>query len=123
MSEKGPLIAVVDDEEPIRNALSRLLRFNGLKVETFVSGAGFLESLRDHIPDCLVLDLHMPEPDGFEVESRLARAGFRIPIVVITGGDAPKDRQCMTERGVAAFLQKPLDGQALLVAIDCATKR
>jgi len=123
MSEKGPLVAVVDDEQPIRNALSRLLRITGCKVETFVSGSAFLESLRDHTPDCVVLDLHMPEMDGFEVESRLAQGCFRIPIVVITGRDAPEDRERMTGRSVAAFLQKPLDGKVLLNAINSATKR
>ena len=122
MSKEGPLIAVVDDEEPIRKALSRLLRLAGLKVETFSSGTEFLESVGDHTPDCLVLDVHMPETDGFEVESQLAHAGFRIPIVAITGRDAPKDRERMTARGVAAFLQKPLDGPVLLAAITAATK-
>ena len=122
MCKEGPLIAVVDDEEPIRKALSRLLRLAGLKVETFSSGTEFLESVGDHTPDCLVLDVHMPETDGFEVESQLAHAGFRIPIVAITGRDAPKDRERMTARGVAAFLQKPLDGPVLLAAITAATK-
>ena len=122
MCKEGPLIAVVDDEEPIRKALSRLLRLAGLKVETFSSGTEFLESVGDHTPDCLVLDVHMPETDGFEVESQLAHAGFRIPIVAITGRDAPKDRERMTARGVAAFLQKPLDGQVLLAAITAAMK-
>jgi two-component system, LuxR family, response regulator FixJ len=123
MTEEGPLIAVVDDEKPIRNALSRLLRLAGLKVETFVSGSEFLESVKDHAPDCVVLDLNMPETDGFEVENRLTEAGLRIPIVVITGRDVQKDRERMTERGVAAFLQKPLDGEVLLAAINIATKR
>jgi two-component system response regulator FixJ len=122
MCESGPLIAVVDDERSIRKALSRLLDAAGLKVETFASGVEFLESLRNHTPDCVVLDLHMPETDGFEVQSRLAQAGFRIPIVVVTGRDAPTDRERMAERGVTAFLQKPLDGEALLAAIDAATK-
>ena len=122
MCKDRPLIAVVDDEEPIRKALSRLLRLSGLRVEAFPSGTEFLESLTNHTPDCLVLDLHMPETDGFEVESQLAHAGFRIPIVVITGRDAPKDRDRMAERGVAAFFQKPLDGQALVAAINAATE-
>jgi len=123
MRKAGPLIAVVDDEEPIRKALSRLLRVVGLEVETFASGTEFLESVRNRAPDCVVLDLHMPETDGFEVESQLAHAGFRIPIVAITGRDAPKDRERMTARGVAAFLQKPLDGSVLVAAINAATKR
>jgi two-component system, LuxR family, response regulator FixJ len=113
----GALIAVVDDEEPVRKALSRLLRLAGLKAEIFASGAEFLESLTNNTPDCVVLDLHMPDTDGFEVESRLRQRGFRVPIVIITGRDMPEDRERMTERGVTAFLQKPLDGQLLLAAI------
>jgi FixJ family two-component response regulator len=123
MSRDGLLIAVVDDEEPIRKALSRLLRLAGFKIETFASGVEFLESLRNHAPDCLVLDLHMPVMDGFEVESQLTRGDFQIPVVAITGRDAPKDRERILELGVAAFLQKPLDGQILVAAINAATKR
>jgi two-component system, LuxR family, response regulator FixJ len=117
MSKAGPLIAVVDDEEPVRKALSRLLRLAGLRAEIFASGAEFLESLTNNTPDCVVLDLQMPETDGFEVESRLRQRGFRVPIVIITGRDMLEDRERMTERGVTAFLQKPLDGQLLLAAI------
>jgi FixJ family two-component response regulator len=123
MSRDGLLIAVVDDEEPIRKALSRLLRLAGFEIETFASGVEFLESLRNHAPDCLVLDLHMPVMDGFEVESQLTRGDFQIPVVAITGRDAPKERERILELGVAAFLQKPLDGQILVAAINAATNR
>jgi FixJ family two-component response regulator len=122
MSQDGLLVAVVDDEEPIRKALSRLLRLAGFKVETFASGAEFLESLRNHAPDCVILDLHMQEIDSFEVESQLTQGDFQIPVVAITDRDAPKDRERILERGVAAFLQKPLDGEALVAAIATATK-
>jgi two-component system, LuxR family, response regulator FixJ len=120
MSMDATLVAVVDDEKPVRRALSRLLRVAGFDVETFASGAEFLESLKSHAPDCVILDLHMPETDGFEVEYQLARAGSQIPIVVITGRDAPEDRERMSERCVAAFLQKPIDGEVLLDAIKAA---
>jgi FixJ family two-component response regulator len=120
MSMDAFLVAVVDDEKSVRRALCRLLGVAGFKVETFASGAEFLESLKSHAPDCVILDLHMPETDGFEVEYQLARAGSRIPIVVITGRDAPEDRERMAERCVAAFLQKPIDGEVLLAAIKAA---
>jgi len=122
MSEQGALVAVVDDEEPIRKALSRLLRLAGFKVETFASGSEFLEALPNDPPKCVILDLHMPGIDGFEVESRLTQADFDIPVIAITGRDALKDRERILERGVAAFLQKPLDGEVLLAAITAATK-
>jgi FixJ family two-component response regulator len=121
MSEEGALVAVVDDEEPIRKALCRLLRVAGFKVETFASGAEFLESLRNHAPDCVVLDLHMPEIDGFEVESQLRQGRSRIPVIAITGRDTAKDHERILQCGVAAFLQKPLDGEALRRAITAAT--
>src|SRR5215469_381001 len=122
MSMDAVRITVVDDEEPIRKALSRLLRLAGFKVETFASGTEFLESLRNHAPDCVILDLHMPGIDGFEIESKLTQGGFKIPVVAITGRDAPEDRERILERRVAAFLQKPLDGEALVAAITAATK-
>jgi len=73
------LIAVVDDEEPIRKALSRLIRSAGMDVETFPSGAELLESFSARRPDCIVLDLHMPVVNGFEVQTRLARHNHNRP--------------------------------------------
>ncbi len=70
MSSPPPLIAIVDDDAPVRISLSRLLRSSGYAVATFESGDAFLEGLdppsRDLLPDCLVLDLHMPGRNGFE---------------------------------------------------------
>ena len=65
MSIARPLIAVVDDEACVSKALKRLLRSAGLNVETFASGAAFLNWLQSETPDCVVLDLHMPQVDGF----------------------------------------------------------
>ena len=79
MSKPRLLIAVVDDEEAVRTALRRLLRSASLDVETFSSGAEFLESVKEHQPDCVVLDLHMPQVSGFAVQAcrrRLGRGRF-----------------------------------------------
>ena len=91
--------------------------------ETFPSGDEFLETVSDHRPDCLVLDLHMPKVDGFQVQSWLARAKIRIPIIIITGHDTPESQARVLGAGAAAYLQKPLDGDALLDAISSATGR
>jgi CheY-like chemotaxis protein len=117
MSRTRPLIAVVDDEEPVRNAFRRLFRSTGHDVETFPSGADFLESLADHEPDCLLLDLHMPGMDGLEVLTRLALAGVRIPVVIVTGHDQPETRSRALAAGAAAYLLKPVDEETLLAAI------
>ena len=120
VAKKPPLIAVVDDDPFVRKALERLLRSAGLSVEAFASGAEFLASANDHEPDCVVLDLHMPEVSGFEVQSRLARAHAGVPVVTITGHDTPESRSRALGGGAKSYLTKPVDDEALLQAIDAA---
>ena len=102
MSKTRPLVAIVDDEEPIRKALTRLLRSGGLDVESFPSGSEFLESLPAHRPDCVVLDLHMPVVNGFEVQARLVE--FGVPVVIITGHDSDETRARALAGRPAAYL-------------------
>lgn len=120
MSKTQPLIAVVDDEEPIRKALKRLLRASGMAVEAFPSGAEFLESLASHQPDCVVLDLHMPHTNGFEVQAWLAEHSLALPVVVITGHDSTETRDRAMAGRPVAYLRKPMNDQTLLDAIDLA---
>jgi FixJ family two-component response regulator len=120
VSKTRPLIAVVDDEEPVRIALRRLLRSADLDVEMFPSGAEFLDSLESHQPDCVVLDLHMPRVNGFAVQARLAETHLRLPVVVITGHDSSETRERALAGGVSAYLRKPVDDQTLLDAIAIA---
>lgn len=120
MTNARPLIAVVDDDEPIRKALGRLLRSFGLKVESFPSGAEFLESLSTHKPDCLVLDLHMPGVNGFEVQDWLGESDMEVPVVIITGHDSVETRERAMKAKPIAFLRKPVNDQVLRDAIDLA---
>jgi len=114
------LIAVVDDEESVRIAIRRLLRSANMNAETFSSGAEFLESVKGRLPDCVVLDLHMPQVNGFAVQARLEETGSRVPVVVITGHDTPENRERALAGGAAAYLRKPVDDEALLEAIQQA---
>jgi len=116
-----PHVAVVDDEESVRKALMRLMRSVGLSVETFASGPEFLESIETHLPDCVVLDLHMPHMNGFNVQALLARKYAALPVIIITGDDLPQARQRAMEGGASAFLRKPVLDRILLDAISAAT--
>lgn len=115
---KPQLVAVVDDEESVRRALERLLRSAGFLVETYPSGAEFLLSLPEHQPACVVLDLHMPDLGGLDVQLLIQRERFKVPVVVITGHDTPETRSRVIERGAKAYLRKPVDDTQLLAAIN-----
>ena len=116
-------IAVIDDDQSVRKALERLLRALNWDVDTFASGRDFLNSLAAQVPDCIVLDLHMPGMNGLDVQQQLARSDLQLPIIVITGNDEPYSRvQCLSA-GAAAYLRKPLDDEALLDAIHRAVHK
>ena len=115
-----PLLAVVDDDAEVRVALTRLVSSAGFGVETFASGAEFLRSIEDHEPDCVVLDLHMPEMNGFDVQAALAGGHATVPVIVITGHDTSESRVRAVRLGAKAYLCKPVNDEALLTAIGTA---
>jgi len=120
VTKPRPLIAVVDDEESIRKALTRLLQSAGLDVETFPSGITFLGSIETRRPDCVILDLHMPGMNGFEVQAKLAETVVPVPVVIITGQDSAETHDRALAGRPIAYLRKPVDDQTLLDAIQLA---
>jgi FixJ family two-component response regulator len=116
-----PFIAVVDDEEPVRKALKRLLRAAGLEAEGYASGKEFLAARRR--PDCVVLDLHMPVMSGQALLKQIRGMSERLPVVVITGHDTPETRDECLAAGAAAYLRKPLDDRLLFNAISAALSK
>src|SRR5438105_13653297 len=99
----------------------RLMRSAGLGVETFASGAEFLKSIDRHVPDCVVLELQMPQMNGFNVQASLAQKCGALPVIIVTGHDFPKARDRARARGASAFLRKPVHDRTLLDAISAAT--
>ena len=113
-------IAIVDDEVPVRKALARLLFAAQFNVKTYGSARDFIDSLRTHTPDCLVVDVHMPEFSGLDLLRYLKRIKRPVPAVVITAFDEPEIRaQCMAA-GASGVLIKPLNAAAIIGAIETA---
>jgi FixJ family two-component response regulator len=117
VGNKRTRVAVVDDEEPVRKAIERLLRSAGMDVETFASGPEFLDVVCNRQPDCVVLDLHMPEMTGFEVQAKLAESNARLPVIIITGHHTSESHSRALAGGASAYLSKPVSEHVLLDAI------
>ncbi|HEX6690119.1 MAG TPA: response regulator [Burkholderiales bacterium] len=115
-----PYVAIVDDEEPVRKALRRLLRAAGLQAESYAGGQELLDAAAERAPDCVVLDLHMPGMSGLQLMRRLQAMQQRPPIVVVTAHDEPETRAQCLAAGATAYLRKPLDERLLLNAISAA---
>src|SRR5438445_530015 len=112
-----PLIAVVDDDASVREAVGSLLRSEGLKVETFGSAREFLASPRRDPPSCLVLDVELPGLSGLDLQQELLKGNAQIPIIFLTGhGDIPMSVRAI-KSGALDFLTKPVDADHLLGAI------
>jgi FixJ family two-component response regulator len=117
MSEQRSTVYVVDDELPVRKAVSRLLRVAGFEVAAFASPHEFLAALSVSTPGCLVLDVAMPGLNGLELQVALAERGSALPIIFLTGrADIPMSVQAM-KRGAIDFLTKPVHDLDLLDAI------
>jgi len=121
MDQVRPLIAVLDDEAKFCRAVARLLKTHAFDVVTYTSGHVFLADCAAQWPDCLLLDLHMPEISGFEVLERIA--GRRISTFVITGHDQPGNAERVRTLGAADYFLKPVNESQLLEAIHAAIGR
>jgi FixJ family two-component response regulator len=104
MKNGHPLVAIVDDDESFRIALRRLIKSHGLNTATFDSGKMFLDSLPGRQPDCVLLDLDMPGLSGMDVLKSLQTAGWKLPVIIVTGNDQPTLRaQCLGAGAMAYF--------------------
>lgn len=120
MPDARSKIFVVDDDDSIRRALSRLIRTWGYEVATFADAGSFLEAPRPKHASCAILDVHMPALDGLELQAEITKRGRELPIVFLTGhGDVPKAVRAM-QGGAVDFLQKPAPEADLRSAVERA---
>ena len=114
-------VAIVDDDASVRKALSLLLDAFSFEADTYGSAAEFLQSLPAVIPECLIVDLQMPEMTGLELQHHLVRDGFDIPTIVITAHDEFGAQERCQSAGAKAYLLKPIQENTLIAAIKAAT--
>ncbi|HVQ15992.1 MAG TPA: response regulator [Vicinamibacterales bacterium] len=121
MSQTAPpiAIAIVDDDASVRAALRRLCNAVGYRATAYASGREFLAALEADptCADCLILDTHMPEMSGIELQRHLVTSGVRIPTIVVTADEASDAPMHYVALGIAAYLVKPVSSDDLLAAI------
>jgi FixJ family two-component response regulator len=119
---KPKLISLVEDDEPFRESMQKLMRTLGYIVEAFPSAAKFLGSPNVANTDCLVTDVNMPGMTGVELHKHLVDAGYAIPTILVTAYPDEIDRNRALEDGVVCYLCKPVDDYQLERRLRSALK-
>lgn len=114
------MVAIVDDDELIRDALHGLMKAAGLHALSFASAEEFLNSGKQQHTACLIADIRMPGMSGLELQSRLNKERHRIPIIFITAQGDEKMRMQALRAGAVEFLSKPFDDEVLLDSVRAA---
>lgn len=116
------LIAVVDDDLSVRRAVGRLLSSAGFQVAAFSAGADLLASEEAALAECVVLDIHLGGPDGFEVCDSLRAAGIDSTVIFLTAHDSVETRARAASYPHSFFLRKPFDATSLLDLVGVAVE-
>jgi|ERR1044071_4980838 len=117
-----PRVFVVDDDEPVRRSLGRLLHSAGFEVELLAGAEAYLGREVPTRPACLLLDMRMPGMGGMELRHRIAGTARDLPIIFITAHGDEALRRALILGGAVDVLFKPLDADVLLAAIARALK-
>ena len=118
-----PTVFVVDDDESIRELLTWLMKRAGLRVESFSSGRAFLKAWRREGPACVVLDLHLPDMSGLDLQKQLIERGDAVPVVFLSGrADVPKAVHAV-KSGAVDFIEKPFDYRRIVAVVQESLRR
>ena len=117
---KTKLVAIVDDDHSMRDALQGLLKAVGLPSLTFASAEEFLKSGQQHWTACLITDIRMPGISGLELQARLNAEHCKISTIFITAHGDARMRMRALRAGAVEFLAKPFDDEALIETVRAA---
>jgi two-component system, OmpR family, response regulator len=116
-------VLVVDDEASIRALLSATLRLTGFEVRVAGGGREALAAAAEYAPDLVVLDVMMPDLDGFEVAQRLRSSGQPVPVLFLTARDSVEDRICGLTVGADDYVAKPFSLEEVVLRIRAILRR
>ena len=116
-------ILVIDDDPAVTSVLKRGLSYEGFTVDIASSGVEGLAIAREHVPDLVVLDIMMPGMDGLEVLRRLRGSDSKLPVLLLTGRDAPADQVDGLERGADDYVVKPFTFEILVARVRALLRR
>jgi FixJ family two-component response regulator len=120
---KTGVIAIVDDDEPLREALGSIMKAAGFLKNTFASAEEFLDSGSQQTTACLILDVRLSGMSGVELQKRLADAHSELPVIFVTAHGDASLRDLVMRAGAAGFLNKPVRSDALLKEIYAALEK
>jgi DNA-binding response OmpR family regulator len=116
-------ILAIDDDAAVTRVLKRGLSYEGFAVDTASAGAEGLALAREHYPDLVILDIMMPDMNGFEVLQRLRAADAHLPVLMLTGKDAPSDQVAGLDQGADDYVVKPFSFPVLLARVRALLRR
>jgi FixJ family two-component response regulator len=122
IKHKSGIVTIVDDDEPLREALGSVMKAAGFVTNTFASAEEYIESPSRRDTMCLILDVRLPGMSGIELQKRLLDADSKVPIIFVTAHGDASLRDLVMKAGAAAFLNKPVRSDALLKEIYAALK-
>ena len=116
-------LLLIEDDQPLRAAMARILRSAGYRVLEAANGADGLALMARHAPDLIITDINMPEMDGIEVMNRIRDSESGIPVLAVSGGGRISKTVLLDDillLGAAGALEKPFDPEGLLAAVSQA---
>lgn len=120
---RTPTIAIIDDDDGVRTSLSSLVRSLGHDVRTYGSAHEFLGDRGHGDPDCVITDIQMPQMSGEQLQAELIAAGRSLPMIFMTAFPAAATRNRVMAMGASAFLDKPVDGDAIARCLAAVLER
>ena len=123
MTDNGAHLLVVDDEESLADMVATALRFAGYRVALATGGIDALKAVRNAPPDLVVLDVNLPDLDGFEVCRRLRRDGHDMPVIFLTARDEIEDLRTGFRQGGDDYITKPFSLEELGLRIEALLRR